>query len=64
MIADRMSDIVDGGHPDGDNPEDGDEGPASALFSSGNGPSMAHWLDTPGYDEGPASEDHASDLGL
>jgi integrase len=32
MIADRMSDLVDGDHPDGDNPEDGDDGPTGALF--------------------------------
>ncbi len=63
-IADRMSDLVDGDHPDGDNPEDGDEGPTVPCFGSGNGPSMARWLDTPAYDEGPVSEDHASDLRL
>jgi hypothetical protein len=62
-----MGDLVDDRHPDGDQPRDDEDGSAAnvvRLAAASNGPLMAQRRNTPGHDEGPASEDHASDLGL
>lgn len=53
-IADRMSDLVDGADPVGDDPDDGDDGPRPSWHGSDEWPADGPWLATPGAGRRPS----------